>query len=343
MAIRRSIKALLRNHNSRSLFLQPPASPLISLPPPFLHQFPLFSSNSSTVSSVSSNAFSFSLLFTSARTRFFTPLRKWVPLSGPLFLSAPPWKLSQSATPLYLRGELCKLRKRSVNVISERAFAAKLALVSGNSTGYVETLIDNKRLGSHVSYSESLLNPPNLISITRMVSGPVIGWMIINESYSMAFLGLAVAGASDWLDGYAARKMGISSVIGSYLDPLADKVLIACVALSMVKKDLLHSGLVGLVVLRDLALIGGSIYKRAESLDWQWRGLSDFINLQGTRVEKVEPLLISKLNTVLQLSLIAAALLQPEFGNDDTAFCITYLSLWHDVYPEKLNNMCREV
>lgn len=150
--------------------------------------------------------------------------------------------------------------------------------------------------------------------------------MILNEWYLSAFVGLAISGATDWLDGYMARKMGINSVIGSYLDPLADKVLIGCVALAMVDKDLLHPGLVGLVVLRDVALIGGAVYKRASSLGWEWKSWFDFFNLDGTHPQNVEPLFISKVNTVLQLALVTAALLQPEFGTQETESYITYLS-----------------
>jgi phosphatidylglycerophosphate synthase len=48
--------------------------------------------------------------------------------------------------------------------------------------------------------------------------------MILQGFLRAALVGLALAGASDWLDGFVARKLGISSVLGSYLDPLADKV-----------------------------------------------------------------------------------------------------------------------
>lgn len=170
------------------------------------------------------------------------------------------------------------------------------------------------------------MNLPNLISMTRLLSGPVLGWMITNEWYSSAMVGLAISGATDWLDGYVARKMRINSVVGSYLDPLADKVLIGCVALAMVHNDLLHPGLVGLVVLRDVFLIGGAVYQRASSLGWEWKSGFDFFNLDGTRPQKVEPLFLSKVNTVLQLVLVAAALLQPEFGTQETQSYITYLS-----------------
>lgn len=174
--------------------------------------------------------------------------------------------------------------------------------------------------------SERFLNAPNLVSIGRMLSGPVIGWMIVNEWYLPAFATLAVSGASDWLDGYLARKMGINSVFGSYLDPLADKVLIGCVAVAMVEKDLLHPGLVGLIVLRDVLLVGGAFYKRASSLGWKWKSWSDFVNLDAIQREKVEPLFISKVNTVFQLILVAGALLQPEIGTEETQNYITLLS-----------------
>lgn len=172
----------------------------------------------------------------------------------------------------------------------------------------------------------NFLNLPNLVSISRMASGPVLGWMIINEWYLPAFAGLAISGATDWLDGYLARRMGINSAVGSYLDPLADKVLIGCVAIAMVENNLLHPGLVGLVVLRDVVLVGGAIYKRASDLGWQWEHWLDFVNVDGTRPEKVEPLLISKVNTLFQLLLVAGALLQPELGTVETQSYLTYLS-----------------
>lgn len=177
-----------------------------------------------------------------------------------------------------------------------------------------------------IRVEDRFLNLPNLVSISRMLSGPVIGWMIMNEWYVPSFCALVISGTTDWLDGFLARKMNIDSVFGSYLDPLADKVLIGCVAVAMVEKGLLHPGLVGLVVLRDVGLVGGVIYRRASSLGWKWKDWSNFVNLDGTHREKVEPLLISKVNTVFQLLLVAAALLQPEFGTEYTQLYINYLS-----------------
>ncbi|GAB2298845.1 hypothetical protein Dimus_032923 [Dionaea muscipula] len=317
MAIIRSLKSILTSHpptKSRPFFpslslsssttpLPPfPAPALLSPPPPLHFGVRLLP-----------QAFSLSKLI-------------GFPFHGPLFLSSPPWMLSQSATPLHINGDA---------ILPQKLEALKAKLRFPIRLGFQKAADVNRKIvwleGEDATIAsgglaESFLNLPNFISLSRLISGPVLGWMIINEWYLPAFVGLAVSGATDWLDGFLARRMGINSVVGSYLDPLADKVLIGCVALAMVENNLLHPGLVGLVVLRDMVLVGGAVYKRASSLCWEWKNWSDFLNLDGTNPERVEPLFISKVNTVLQLALVAGALLQPEFGTPDTLRYMTYLS-----------------
>lgn len=75
---------------------------------------------------------------------------------------------------------------------------------------------------------EAVYNVPNAISLARLISGPFVAYFILHEHWAIALGTLAVAGASDWADGYAAKHYGQSSVLGSYLDPLADKVLVCC-------------------------------------------------------------------------------------------------------------------
>ncbi|XP_050229321.1 cardiolipin synthase (CMP-forming), mitochondrial [Mercurialis annua] len=261
--------------------------------------------------------------------RFLSPLSKWVfPFQGqgPLFLSAPPWKLLQSTNPLYVRGRNATVLKKvkALNFYLLDSRVSNLGLGSQRVVGLDNGLTQELKVDDGLL--KNFVNLPNFVSFARLVSGPVLGWMITNEMYSSAFVGLALSGASDWLDGYIARKMRINSVVGSYLDPLADKVLIGSVAVAMVHMDLLHPGLVGMVVFRDVGLVGGAVYHRASSLGWKWNSWYDFFNIDGTRPEKVEPLFISKVNTVFQLVLVAAALLQPEFGTMETQSYITYLS-----------------
>ncbi|GKV38240.1 hypothetical protein SLEP1_g46175 [Rubroshorea leprosula] len=172
-------------------------------------------------------------------------LSKWVaPFQGPLFLSSPPWKLSQSATPLWGNGIVFR-RVQALNldlIMGRTGFPAKIefGLVVSNHGVLGGVLAKEEGVRAREGFVESFVNLPNLISISRLVSGPFLGWMITNEMYSSAFVGLVLSGATDWLDGYTARKMKINYVVGSYLDPLADKVLIGCVALAMVHNNLLH-------------------------------------------------------------------------------------------------------
>ncbi|KAJ1405597.1 CDP-alcohol phosphatidyltransferase [Sesbania bispinosa] len=258
--------------------------------------------------------------FQSQRDRSLSPFQSQ---RGPLFLTWPPWKLSQFATPLYLRPNVVVFPKLHPFTLLPPASPPNPLPLHSN---------------------HSFLNLPNFISFTRLLSGPLLGWMITNEMYTSAMIGLAISGATDWLDGYVARKMKIDSVVGSYLDPLADKVLIGCVALAMMDKHLLQPGLVGLVVFRDVFLVGGAVFLRASSLGWKWKSWFDFFNLDGTCRQKVEPLFLSKVNTVFQLALVAAALLQPEFGTQETQSYITYLSgfnnngnycsIWSTIFKE---------
>ncbi|XP_057764866.1 cardiolipin synthase (CMP-forming), mitochondrial [Salvia miltiorrhiza] len=317
MAIFRSLKALI-SQSSRKL----------SNPDPSRTFFSLSLASASPISSpysLPTNGY--------IRRHFLFRSRLLFPVRGPLFLFNPPWKLSQSSTPLLLQSDIVLnfLKLRAINLLHQPAFRYNLGHNSPRL--FNENLNEEFRKVAEVGASsgddairDSYLNLPNFISFSRMLSGPLLGWMIVHDMYSYAFVGLAVSGATDWLDGYVARKMRINSVVGSYLDPLADKVLIVSVALAMVDKGLLHPGLVGLVVLRDIALVTGAAYIRASSLNWKWDGWRDFVNLDGAHAQKVKPLFISKVNTVLQLVLVAAALLQPGFGSEETQLYIQYLS-----------------
>ncbi|KAG4142864.1 hypothetical protein ERO13_D06G153400v2 [Gossypium hirsutum] len=246
-------------------------------------------------------------LFHTRVSPFSPSLSKWIaPFNGPLFLASPPWKLSQSATPFW--GNVTVLRKvQALNLDLIRGGGAKFPVklpfgsVLSNPTGLDRVETQKQSNKEREAVLESFVNLPNFISMSRLVSGPLLGWMIVNEMYGLAFVGLAISGATDW-------------------------VLIGCVALSMVHNHLLHTGLVGLVVFRDVALVSAAVYQRASSLGWQWKSWLDFFNLDGTSPQKVEPLFISKVNTVFQLILVASALLQPEFGTLETQSCITYLS-----------------
>eukprot|EP00899_Mesostigma_viride_P019191 jgi/Mesvir1/27273/Mv07108-RA.1 len=156
---------------------------------------------------------------------------------------------------------------------------------------------------------KDVVNIPNILSFGRLVSGPFIAMLIVNRFPLTSVVALSLAGISDWADGFYAKRMSSSSVLGSYLDPLADKVLVACVALALVYGDMLPGSLVAFIVGRDVVLVAGAFLHRAHSLGWQWNEWKHYFQVSSGGATLVQPLFISKLNTALQLTLALGAIL----------------------------------
>lgn len=155
MAFFKTLKTLIRDSNPRShrslLHASSSTVPFFPIPspPPSLLSPP--------------NPFS----FVPVRTRF-----------GPLFLSSPPWKLSQRTNPLYFCGRLVKFPR---NLLQVRCLPIGLDFSSVANRRRNAKHLNSERekllldVGS-AGINENFLNLPNLVSISRMVSGPVIGW-----------------------------------------------------------------------------------------------------------------------------------------------------------------------
>ena len=138
----------------------------------------------------------------------------------------------------------------------------------------------------------ALASLPNYISVFRLLCVPLIIWLILNGVYVAAFWLFLVAGASDAIDGYLARKLDAQSSSGAYLDPIADKALLVGIYITLGYQAALPDWLVILVVFRDLLIVGGAL----------------FIYIQDSDDLKMNPLWISKLNTSLQIILVVAVL-----------------------------------
>src|SRR6476469_546150 len=128
------------------------------------------------------------------------------------------------------------------------------------------------------------LSIPNLITLGRILLVPVVVWAIASGAMWIAFLLFLAAGVSDAVDGYLAKRFNMTSVLGAYLDPLADKALIVSIYLALSVNHLIPRWLVILVVSRDILIVGGII------LAW----------VMGDPL-KIRPLLVSKLTTVAQI------------------------------------------
>src|SRR5271169_3655914 len=107
------------------------------------------------------------------------------------------------------------------------------------------------------------LNLPNLISLARLLLVPLEIWLILVGRYGLAFWILVAAGISDALDGFIAKKFDRRTRLGALLDPLADKVLLVSVYVTLGFAGQLWTWLVVLVVFRDIMIVGGYLLIQA--------------------------------------------------------------------------------
>ena len=107
------------------------------------------------------------------------------------------------------------------------------------------------------------LNLPNLISLGRLLLVPLAISLILEGSYWAAFWVFVIAGVSDALDGFIAKRFDRRTRLGALLDPLADKVLLVSVYVTLGIAGQLWAWLVVLVVFRDIMIIGGFLLIQA--------------------------------------------------------------------------------
>nr|XP_013051678.1 cardiolipin synthase (CMP-forming) isoform X2 [Anser cygnoides] len=140
--------------------------------------------------------------------------------------------------------------------------------------------------------------------MARMGLAPVLGYLIVEENFNVALGVFVLAGVTDLLDGFIARNWANQkSALGSALDPLADKILISVLYVSLTCANLIPVSLTSMIILRDVALIAAVFYVRYKTLS-------------------------PPMNTAVQLILVAASLAAPVFNYVDsiylqTLWCIT--------------------
>ncbi len=140
---------------------------------------------------------------------------------------------------------------------------------------------------------------PNLITIGRLILVPLVIVMIINERWLAAFVLFVVAGISDAIDGFIAKRFDMASELGAYLDPVADKALIVSIYITLALVGAVPAWLVILVVSRDIMIVTAVI------LSWLME-----------RPVEIAPFVVSKLNTAAQLMFAALMLGSRAFGLD---------------------------
>ncbi len=154
---------------------------------------------------------------------------------------------------------------------------------------------------------------PNIISIARLLSVPVVIYLIMAGYFTATFWLFVAAAASDAVDGYLAKRLEQYSKLGAYLDPIADKVLLVGVYVALGQVGQLANWVVILVLFRDLVIVGAVLLLHA--------------NPEPVRMK---PLFLSKINTVAQLVLVTVVLAKLGIGLDfgvGERFLVYYVGL----------------
>ncbi|MFA7096133.1 MAG: CDP-alcohol phosphatidyltransferase family protein [Gammaproteobacteria bacterium] len=105
----------------------------------------------------------------------------------------------------------------------------------------------------------TLRDLPNLISLGRVCLVLPVVVLLVTERYGAALALFAVAGVSDFLDGFLAKRFGWTSRLGAILDPLADKALLVSMYLALGWLGLIPAWLVLAVIARDMVIVSGAV------------------------------------------------------------------------------------
>lgn len=138
---------------------------------------------------------------------------------------------------------------------------------------------------------------PNTLTVFRLMLVPVVAWSILSEQYALAVALFFVAGFSDGVDGFLARRFSWQSKLGAILDPIADKLLMITCFYCLFSMGFLPWWLFLAVLLRDVLIIGGA-----------------FLYQHFTHALQMEPILLGKLNTLVQIGAVMGLLLYAAFG-----------------------------
>lgn len=138
---------------------------------------------------------------------------------------------------------------------------------------------------------------PNLLTVLRIAATPVLIMLLKYEMFPGALLLFLLAGISDGLDGYIAKRFRYETQLGAILDPVADKVLLVSCFIVLTVMNHLPFWLLVVVAFRDIVIVGGYLL---------------LVILEGG--VKMEPTRISKLNTVFQISLVTVVLVKLALG-----------------------------
>ena len=166
----------------------------------------------------------------------------------------------------------------------------------GRHARYTGAMPDGTR--SSPALGSATFTVANFVTFLRLCAVPVAVWLVLRDQFLAAFWLFVAAGVSDAIDGWLARRNGPTR-LGAIMDPVADKALLVSMFVTLAVVKVLPDWLAILVVFRDVVIVGGVLA----------------LSVLGQSVV-IRPLPISKLNTVVQIVMVAATLLTEGVGLD---------------------------
>ncbi len=154
------------------------------------------------------------------------------------------------------------------------------------------------------------MSVPNIITLGRILLVPIIVWAIASSQMEIAFAVFVVAGVSDAVDGFLAKRFNMASELGALLDPLADKALLVSIYIALGIWGAIPRWIVILVVSRDIMIVAAVI------VSWLFE-----------KPVPMKPLMVSKLNTVAQVGFAALVLASLAFGFRPTPYDLILMGL----------------
>lgn len=119
------------------------------------------------------------------------------------------------------------------------------------------------------------VNVPNAVSVARLLLIPVFVWLVLVDQMAWAGALLAVIGATDWIDGYLARRLDQVTEVGKMLDPIADRLAVAVAVVLGLIVGVLPAWFGWAIIIREIVIGMGAAYgwsKGVRRLDVRWLG-----------------------------------------------------------------------
>ncbi|XP_071961901.1 probable cardiolipin synthase (CMP-forming) isoform X2 [Antedon mediterranea] len=168
-------------------------------------------------------------------------------------------------------------------------------------------------------WRENIMTIPNLLTTSRIILSPVLGYLVLNEYYLLSFGLFVFTGITDMLDGYIARNFkNQQSVLGSILDPLADKFLVGILMITLCMQGLIPVSLTALIIGRDIGLVLAGFYYRFISLPPPFT-LQRFFDVRHATIQ-MQPTFLGKFHTAVTLALLGFTLGAPVFNYVDHSY-----------------------